>query len=525
MPALDTPSAHLKKGVVARSADGVNKAVVKTNVAFSRVNSMAAFGLQIGGMMGVLASAPLVGKLFKKAENVAAKPDEVLKKTTVRDAARFGETALTKATEFSKARLGEETFLTKGLGRAAEKAGPALGSVKRAAENVTDNLATRISSQPKITQKLGGMADKLSGSADGHLGKAKDAFDTVMQSASGRDEVAAALSPVKSAIGSEKLDAGGLSKAVEEAQKAMSEMDLDGKTRKSLTKGLAKVSESAAMATQRQGAAEKLSNLPDAIRKAPDSLANASLKNVALKGTTVTATALVATSTAKGVSDRVHALKMMYMDLTGESKISTRKLLMSKKLPDAVKAARGNIMKEFGPRVLLNLADIAASYVFVKNNSTKGMLYSFGLKGASTLHAAQVQNLGLLPVYEALSQKAEIPPEEYAMFISMASKNARQAGGVENELVQALAIDYAEAGARPADILKDVESGKFDERATQKVADFKAAAGTVTDNADKLRPQALGGDKREVVGEHTQRLQQQTLAQQAAANQPPAQGR
>src|SRR5690606_27252259 len=110
-----------------------------------------------------------------------------------------------------------------------------------------------------------------------------------------------------------------------------------------------------------------------------------------------------------------------------------------------------------------------------KNTNMKSMLGSFGLMAASSLHSAKVQSYGILPMYEALSQKPQTEDVEYAGFIAAASKDAAAAGGIESPLVQALALDYAKQGARPAEILKEIQNGRFDERAMQKVQENRTA--------------------------------------------------
>lgn len=88
---------------------------------------------------------------------------------------------------------------------------------------------------------------------------------------------------------------------------------------------------------------------------------------------------------------------------------------------------------------------------------------------------------------------------QYAQFITAASKDAAAAGGMESPLVQALAIDYAKEGIRPGDLLKEIQSGKFDERALAKVQanrDAQVAAPAIPQQAEAARG---------VVGAHTQR--------------------
>jgi hypothetical protein len=103
------------------------------------------------------------------------------------------------------------------------------------------------------------------------------------------------------------------------------------------------------------------------------------------------------------------------------------------------------------------------------------MVASLGLMGVSQFQGMKEQNYQLLPMYGALNQLETIAPEQYAMFISAASKDAMRAGGPASALVQALALDYAQEGARPALIMNEIANGQFDARVNKVVEANRAA--------------------------------------------------
>jgi len=501
-----------RKGVFTATATGADRAIGRAHGMLSRVNQIAVFGGMAAGALGAMGKLPLVGKFFTGASEVALKPNEFMENTKVKDLGGMASKSLGRARDAVASRKGEASGLAARLGNAQERVSGLEGgfaeSAKKYAHRVSEPLGGAV-------EKHGaGMLGKLSGvagrGAEKHVGKAHGLLDNVI--AQGADNkalsgVTAPLEAAKKALSGDKMDAEAYTKAMEEAKKGLGDLAkgaVDKKTLGTLKKSIDKAGEAGMTAGQRSGMAAKLSGLPGAIKNAPDTLANANLKNVALKGAVVTGTALQVTGTARGIGEKVSTLKGLYTDLTGEQKISTRKLLFSKNVPDVIKEARGHILKEYGPRVVLNFANTIATYTFMKNTSMKSMIGSFGLMAASSLHSAKVQSYGILPMYEAMSKMPQIDDVQYAAFISAASKDAAAAGGVESPLVQALAVDYARSGARPADILKDIETGRFDERAMEKVQQNRAAMGAGDFSAPKA---TQPGMDRGVVGAHTQRLQ------------------
>lgn len=495
------------------TATGADRAIGRAHGMLSRVNQITVFGGMVAGGLAMMGKLPLVGGFFDKASEAAKQPEKFMEKTTVRDMGSMGSKVLGRAKDTVAKRKGEEAGIVSRLGKMQESVSGVESSFAKKASDYAHRVTNPLGD---VVEKRGsGMLSKLSAragrGAEKHSGKAQSLLEDALATGKGNEAlsgVRGSLEAAQKALGGGKgLDSEAYSKAMEEAKKGLGEVAkgaVDKKTLSGLKKGIEGAGAAGMTAGQRSGMAAKLSNLPGAIRKSPETLANANLKNVALKGAVVTGTALQVTGTARGIGEKVHTLKDLYCDLTGEKKISTRKLLFSKNVPDVIKEARGHILKEYGPRVVLNFANTIATYTFMKNTNMKSMLGSFGLMAASSLHSAKVQSYGILPMYEALNQKPQIEDVEYAGFIAAASKDAAAAGGIESPLVQALALDYAKQGARPAEILKEIQNGRFDERAMQKVQENRTA---MEQSGGFTNPQA--GANREVMGAHTQRLQEQ----------------
>jgi hypothetical protein len=510
---------------------GVDKAAGRAHGAVTRVNNFAFYGTFIAGGLARLSGIKFVGPVFGSLSKLAGSPRKYMDETTMREAVHGPSAALGAAGSRLQMFAGEDPERT-GLRKMAARVAGGLSSSAERVAGVETRAATALKSgSARVFTPLGdavekvgsaqreGLAVRVAAKATGQHANALAGLEQVMAHGAGD----AAMAPVHSALetargllgdgsarmGAEKLAEfqealGTAGEGLAEAAKA----GADKKTISALRATLDKVGASTGAFNQRSGIAEKIRDLPNAIRNAPESLAGANLTNVALKGAVVTGTTLQVTSVVRGVAEKVHSLKQMYCDLTGEEKISTRKLLMSKNMPPLVKEARGHIMKEYGPRVVLNFANTIATYGFMKNSSRKTMLVSGGLMALNQVHAAKVQGYGLLPVYQAMSQLPELQDSHYAVLISAASKDAAQAGGVESALVQAVSKEYAEEGARPVDVLKEINSGRFDERVNNISAANRKAMEGRSGHDLAPRPQNAGIAK-EVIGPHTQRLQEQ----------------
>ncbi|MBM3617853.1 MAG: hypothetical protein FJX23_04835 [Alphaproteobacteria bacterium] len=486
-------SAIQKPGVFLSSVSGATAGIGSAHGALSRVNQYV-FGIGIlAGGLAAMGKLPFVGKAFASAAEAVVKPKEYMEKTSVEEFAHVGSSSLGKL----KARVaGKNPDLAGKLGAAESAFSSAEASVMGVVGQGAKTVSTRLGDLTE--QKAGGLlsrlAERVSGKAGAHSAKASGLLDSLLEhdvlseagDAAKKAFAAGDTEGLQTAIGGLKETIGGLPKGT-----------FDRKTLRDLNKATEGFGEAALAATEKSGLAGKIADLPNAIRNAPETVSKMNLSNVALKGALVTGTALQITGTAKGIGEKVHVLKQVHSDLTGEQKISTRKVLFSKNVPPIVKELRSQIIKEYGPRLALNLANTVATYTFMKGGGVKSMIGSAGLMAATSLHGAKVQGYGVLPMYQALNQAPQINDLQYAQFITAASKDAAAAGGIESPLVRALAQDYAQEGTRPGDILKEIQSGKFDERALAKVQASREAQ-----NAGQT---AAVPQQREAVGAYTQR--------------------
>lgn len=489
-------SAMHKPGVLLSGVSGATAGIGGAHGMFSRVNQYV-FGVGIlAAALGSMGKLPLIGKAFSTAAETVVKPKEYMEKTSVAEFAHVGSTSLGKL----KSRVvgkNPESPLAGRLGAAESAFSAAEETVFKTVGSGASRVSTVLGdfTEKKAGGFLSRMAERVSGKAGAQTAKANGLLDSLLE----HDALSEAGTAAKKAFAAG--DAEGLQTAIGGLKETLGELPkgtFDRKTLRGLNKATEGFGEAALAATEKGGLAGKIADLPNAIRNAPETLSKANLSNVALKGALITGTALQITGTAKGIGEKVHVLKQVHSDLTGEQKISTRKVLFGKNVPPIVKELRSQIIKEYGPRLALNLANTVATYTFMKGGGVKSMVGSAGLMAATSLHSAKVQGYGVLPMYQALNQMPQITDMQYAQFVSAASKDAAAAGGIESPLVRALAIDYAKEGTRPGDILKEIQSGKFDERALAKVQANREAQ-TAADSFGTQAPQ------REAVGAYTQR--------------------
>lgn len=519
---INNGAGNLQAGMVTRGVMGADRAAGGVYRGISRVNSAVFYASFIAGALGMLSKTPLIGKAFGALEKAARSPREYMDTTTMSEAGRTGSALLKKrATKLldkamegqsdemvnkaskvvekvvrmtdgsektvrvlQEVRVGDVTGLADDKMQLAKRA-QALLEKSKALENkengvfknITDfanravftplgNAAERIAP----TQR-GKLAEWLQGRAGQRHGQAVEALEGVLKGADGESfaavreklETAHGLLGNGSSVLSGK-DAKAFTDAISGAREGLAKMDgVDKKALKGIQNGLNKALGAQTAFNNGLGRAEGIRNPGEAFSKATTSLGNASLTNVALKGAFVAGAVYQGTSTARGVAQQVHTLKQLYCDMTGANKISTAKLLFGRNLPPVVKEARGHIFKTFGPRALINIANLGTTYAFMQGGGKKAMAASLGLMGVSQFQGMKEQNYQLLPMYEALNQIETIAPEQYAMFLSTASKDAMRIGA-GSELVQALALDYAQEGARPAAIMNEIANGQFDAR-------------------------------------------------------------
>lgn len=535
---MNPGASNLQAGMMTRGVMGADQAVGSVYRGISKVNSTVFYASFLAGALGMLSKTPLIGKAFGVLEKAAKSPRAYMDTTTMSEAGRTASTVLRKraaklaekALEGQPSEVVEKVLVMSGGGeqkvlqgiqmsdaltgekaKLAERAKSLLEKADKVGakeNNILGGIADFASR--RVFSPLGDMAERIAPSQRGKLagwltgragqrhGQALEALESAISNV-GDATVSGHLKKASELLGSSSsvMDADkakAFTQALSDAKEGLSGLEgLDKKTAKAVQSSLNKAMGAQTAFNNGLGRAEGIRNPGEAFRSATTKLGNASLTDVALKGAFAVGAIYQGTSTARGVAEQVHTLKQMYCDMTGANKIGTVKLLFGRNLPPEVKAARGHIFKTFGPRALINIANLGTTYAFMNGGGKKAMVASLGLMGVSQVQGMKEQNYQLLPMYGALNQMETIAPEQYAMFISAASKDAMRAGGPASPLVQALAMDYAQQGARPGLIMQEIANGQFSARVDKVVEANRATMNSIGGHQLADSAGAVGG--------------------------------
>lgn len=231
---------------------------------------------------------------------------------------------------------------------------------------------------------------------------------------------------------------------------------------------LGKVAKFADRAVDRHRMAQGLTDMPGAIRRMPGSIAKVPVGHVLNNGLVVGGTALSVYGTAQGLKGRMEALRDMCADLTGKNPkdISLYNLFLEK-VPQPVADARNHLLREFGPRMFLEAANVVMNASWLLRGKDLGMLSFVGLIAAGQVMDA-LAGESVLEYYknfkDAQAQGKQVPPDYYQAFLGLASPELRARGGVHSDFAKALAAEYAGEQAGPKQIMQEVVDGKMHER-------------------------------------------------------------
>lgn len=228
-------------------------------------------------------------------------------------------------------------------------------------------------------------------------------------------------------------------------------------------------------------------------------------------------------------------LKTMHAKLSGQSEddISTLGLFLGK-VSEPVEQARTEILKEFGPSIVLNAMNTVVNIKLAANQKSGGLIMMMALPMLESMVARGFLGGKLLPTYNKMQDMQcageEVPAEMYATLIGSASKELRERGGADSNFAKALSVFYAEHHAKADTVLREVHDGTIKKRVKQlqqehdayvkehpEVAQSEAAEkakNTVSKNESFVDRIAGKGKEmtRNIVGDHTAKLATQHSA-------------
>ncbi len=269
--------------------------------------------------------------------------------------------------------------------------------------------------------------------------------------------------------------AEGVTKAVQNAQGIIASQARDlNPHMKAFSKHTKKLIES-------HHSSQALANLGDHARNAAEHVANTGISHGLMNAGIVGGVAVSDIRTGMDAMKSLRALKEMYADLTHTKadNVSGMNLLFGK-VPAPVTMARAQLIKEYGPAILLDTANTVLNLDMVVRNKVGfinlPLIIALGM-GSQAARGALHGNL--LPSYQSMKDlQAEsqiVPAELYAALVGDASEELWKRGGANCESAKALGVAYAHEQLSAKDVLQEVTSGKMRRRLDALHAEYAAA--------------------------------------------------
>lgn len=441
--------------------------------------------------------------------------------------------------------FGAESAVAKGMGQVAEGAEKAQGAINRTTGTVFRTATTTLGNAvERVDAPMHGMAGFRQRRAERHhttlrgrldeankvlekheaslRGGAKPVEAGVHVDAirKGFDELHGMMqSPVPTAETAQKAES--LLARVRDSYATLHTLHAEDKTlkvaRKEVNKALSGLHKPMAGLSRNAEKAAFWQDVPGAIRKLPESMGKLDLHQAAFNSAITVGTLAEGAHTAFGIKHDFHILKRMIAAVEGkkESEISTLHALTGS-VPPVIQEARHHFFGKHGPEAIAETLAAGFNLTLMKKGGA-GMASMAGLMLAPMAGQALADKSPMLEMYDALEklQAAGKPLNApmYAEFITTSYKKAEELG-MRNRLVQALGKEYEEAKASAGDILKDIASGKIDERAAALEQKFA--------EQDKASVAQAPADAKPAVGKHSAKVLEGRVGAALNASQPVA---
>lgn len=257
-------------------------------------------------------------------------------------------------------------------------------------------------------------------------------------------------------------------------------------------------------------------NVGQSIRNTPQNLSKANLSHVLVNGAFAAASVISIGKDTLSFEHSIKGLKQMFGDMTGTdpNQVSTTRILFGN-VPAPIADVRGKLMANFAIKQGADFLNVGLQ-IASRMGPVKSVASMLGV-GMVSSTADSMLDTAIIPVYKQFSEayKKGIPisAEDYAIFLSVASKDLKNRGP-EDPFVQELAKQYAAAKTSPAVILNEITVGKMMARMhgimDANEAKKHPAASVGASHVDRLSGNAQA--QRPVVGEKTAALEKQAQA-------------
>jgi hypothetical protein len=343
----------------------------------------------------------------------------------------------------------------------------------------------------------------------------------------GEGKLGSAMNEIRSHLSAHPMNVNydALTKSIGEAQAAAKDLG-----HAPLTKSLSKFAKATNNAENARFFADGWGNLQKHSANLGKSMGQASVLHGLMNATFIAGAAVSDYRTVTDLHRELGNLKRMHAHLTGQKEEDVSGMgLMFGKVPEPVAQARAELMKEFGPAVVLDVANTVMNIKFAANSkfgsSMKAMMMMMALPMANSMIARGLLGGQLLPTYSRMRdlecRNEEVPKEMYEKLIGSASKDIAARGGQDSNFTKALAVFYSEHHAKADTILKEVHDGTMKKRVAQLQGEYDAYMREHPEIAQAQAKEAelkkegshvdrlLSGGKqmaRDVVGDHTAKL-------------------
>lgn len=316
-----------------------------------------------------------------------------------------------------------------------------------------------------------------------HAGSMRKAARTMFAYAGGApatSELGQALAQVEAHLSGpvHAVDFKGLSNAVE---KVKGVADKIGHTKLSDVAG--KLEGAAGKAEASLFFAQGWKDLEHHTKSAAGKMGGANLWHGLMNATFLAQAGVMDYNDTKDIGKNLRSLRTMHARLSHqkESDISTMDLLFGK-VSQPVAAARSELMKEFGPAMVLDVANTVLNVKIMANSkfggAAKSIAMLIALPMANMMIARGLLGGSLLPAYNAMNEAqakgGQVPPEMYAKLLGNASKELHNLGGETSNFTKALGIFYAQHHASADVVLQEIDNGTTHKRMATLEKAYKA---------------------------------------------------
>ena len=234
-------------------------------------------------------------------------------------------------------------------------------------------------------------------------------------------------------------------------------------------------------------------DIPAAIKEIPGNVGRISVSQAVWKGSVIAGAAVQATDTFTSARDQLSALKEMCATLEGKQQpVSAIHALTSSDVPQVIKEARSQMIKQFGPQSLLQAIATSVNWKMASHSNMgfgMGMMGMVAVQMAAGLGADMCSNFNqLVPQYCAMKQHfasgKPLGEADYAGLM-MAVNPKLEKLGADNGLLSAVAAHYAANRTSPEQLLREAGNGQMDALAAQ-VAQAMGTQGRMA--GDKVSP-------------------------------------